>query len=48
MSHSRAKFTGIQWTHDELGYFYTRYPDPETLPTDAGTETDSNKDAMVF
>jgi prolyl oligopeptidase len=43
-----AKFTGINWTHDELGYFYTRYPNPETLAKDdAGTETDSNMDATV-
>ncbi|KAJ3091557.1 hypothetical protein HK102_000096 [Quaeritorhiza haematococci] len=43
-----AKFTGISWTHDDKGFFYTRYPKPEKLDTDkAGTETDSTKNAML-
>lgn len=42
-----AKFTGIQWMHDDSGFFYGRYPSP-VLDTDKGTETQSNLDATVW
>ena len=35
-----VKFSGIQWTHDEKGFFYLQYPAP--VVDDAGTETESN------
>ncbi|KAI8823638.1 prolyl oligopeptidase [Fimicolochytrium jonesii] len=42
-----AKFTGLEWTHDDKGFFYSRYPKPER-DTDKGTETDSNKNAALY
>jgi prolyl oligopeptidase len=41
-----AKFTGISWTHDDKGYFYNRFKAP--VVTDAGTETESNKNAKLY
>jgi prolyl oligopeptidase len=44
-----AKFTGIQWTHDDKGFFYSRYPTPAELSKDkAGTETEKSKNHMVM
>jgi prolyl oligopeptidase len=40
------KFTGLVFTHDNKGLFYSRYPEP-VATKDEGTETDSNKNAMV-
>ena len=44
-----AKFTGLQWTHDDRGFFYNRYPKPAASTSiDKGTETDSNKNAALY
>jgi prolyl oligopeptidase len=42
-----AKFTRIAWTHDDEGFFYTRYPSPEDAK-DKGTETECNRFAKVL
>ncbi|CAG8581416.1 12861_t:CDS:10 [Dentiscutata erythropus] len=42
-----VKFSSIEWTHDEAGFFYNRYPEPEKSD-DKGTETDTNLNAMLY
>jgi prolyl oligopeptidase len=43
-----VKFTSIQWTHDDAGFFYNRYPKPNIEEKSAGTETDQNKDSATY
>ncbi|XAR64242.1 Prolyl oligopeptidase [Bertholletia excelsa] len=46
---SWVKFSGISWTHDSKGFFYSRYPAPkEGENLDAGTETNLNLNNMVY
>ena len=40
-----VKFSGITWTHDSKGFFYSRYEPPNTK--DAGTETGINLGQQV-
>ncbi|TPX57531.1 hypothetical protein PhCBS80983_g03787 [Powellomyces hirtus] len=42
-----AKFTSLEWTHDDKGFFYNRFPKPASKTDDKGTETDANKDAEL-
>lgn len=40
---SWVKFTSIAWSHDNKGFFYSRFPEPKKRgSTDVGTETDIN------
>jgi len=46
---SWVKFSSITWTHDNKGFFYSRYPAPkEGEGIDAGTETNINLDHQLF
>jgi len=40
------KFTGLIFTHDNKGLFYSRYPEPVGTE-DEGTETEVNRNHMV-
>ncbi|CAI2184310.1 5744_t:CDS:10, partial [Funneliformis geosporum] len=42
-----VKFSEFNWTIDEKGFFYQRYPEPNKTD-DKGTETDVNKNAMLY
>ncbi|WFD43670.1 prolyl oligopeptidase [Malassezia psittaci] len=41
-----VKFSTAEWTHDDAGFFYQRYPSIQH--EDRGTETDANKDAELY
>lgn len=48
-----AKFTSIAWTHDTLGFYYARYPTPNSLQgvddkLKRGAETDKVEDQMIY
>ncbi|KAJ0392599.1 hypothetical protein P43SY_007473 [Pythium insidiosum] len=50
-----VKFSSIAWTHDDKGFFYSRYPPPEKLANDGdaenskrGTETDANVNHQIW
>lgn len=44
-----VKFSGISWTHDNKGFFYSRYPAPkEEEGIDAGTETNANLNHELY
>ncbi|KAK1388533.1 Prolyl endopeptidase [Heracleum sosnowskyi] len=46
---SWVKFSGINWTHDNKGFFYCRFPAPkEGEKLDAGTETNANLNHQVY
>ncbi|RHZ70796.1 hypothetical protein Glove_267g43 [Diversispora epigaea] len=41
------KYSNYTWTHDEAGFFYLKYPQPEKSG-DKGTGNDVNKDSMIY
>lgn len=48
-----AKFSSIAWRGDESGFYYTRYPIPESLADESGkakrgSETDCTKNQAVY
>ncbi|CAK8569150.1 unnamed protein product [Lathyrus sativus] len=46
---SWVKFSSISWSHDGLGFYYSRYPAPKAGEVvDAGTETNSNLYHMLY
>ncbi|KAM7252825.1 hypothetical protein ACFE04_025443 [Oxalis oulophora] len=46
---SWVKFSGISWTHDGKGFFYSRYPAPKDgEELDAGTETHANLNHELY
>ncbi|KAI3875824.1 hypothetical protein MKX03_023747 [Papaver bracteatum] len=46
---SWVKFSSITWTHDNKGFFYSRYPAPKQgEQLDKGTETNSNLNHQLY
>ncbi|CAJ1973166.1 unnamed protein product [Sphenostylis stenocarpa] len=46
---SWVKFSSISWTHDNKGFFYSRYPAPKDgEEVDAGTETNANLHHQLY
>ena len=45
-----VKFSSIQWTFDDAGFFYARYPKPATLAEgqSAGSETEANLNHSIY
>lgn len=47
-----CKFTSIAWTHDSAGFFYSRFPAPDSLKDGdkekRGAETDESLDQAVY
>ncbi|OQS07225.1 prolyl endopeptidase [Thraustotheca clavata] len=48
-----VKFSSFAWTHDDKGFFYSRYPTPKTLKgagedKSHGTETDLNENQQIW
>lgn len=47
-----VKFSNIAWTHDDKGFFYSRYAPPDTLVDEGdekrGTETDANVNHQLW
>ncbi|XP_027903404.1 prolyl endopeptidase-like [Vigna unguiculata] len=44
-----VKFSSISWTHDNKGFFYSRYPAPKDREVvDAGTETNANLHHQLY
>jgi prolyl oligopeptidase len=41
-----CKFTSVAWKLDSSGFYYTRYPAPDSK--DLGTETDSNENCKIY
>jgi prolyl oligopeptidase len=42
-----VKFTGIEWTHDDKGFFYSSFEKPNISSDKAGTETAMNKNQTL-
>ncbi|KAF0975107.1 hypothetical protein FDP41_005860 [Naegleria fowleri] len=43
-----CKFTGIAWTHDSRGFFYSRYPEPKSAVETLGSEVDANEFSKLY
>ncbi|KAL2895434.1 Prolyl endopeptidase [Bienertia sinuspersici] len=45
---SWVKFSNVAWTHDNAGFFYSRYPAPKGEIADYGTETNINLNHELY